>query len=57
VAFMLNSKQTRHTAITKKLILPDIEPEDLNLPRGMSSWRKQPIRKHEVKEVKVEVDA
>jgi nitrate/nitrite transport system ATP-binding protein len=57
VAFMLNSKQTRHTAITKKLILPDIEPEDLNLPHGMSSWRKQPIRKHEVKEVKVEVDA
>jgi nitrate/nitrite transport system ATP-binding protein len=57
VEFMLNSKTERHTAITKKLILPDIEPEDLNIPRTMTSWRKTPIRKHEVKEESVEVDA
>ena len=55
VEFMLNSKQERHTAITRKLILPDIEPEDLNLPRTMTSWRKTPIRKHELKEESVEV--
>ena len=34
VEFMLNSKQERHTAVTRKLILPDIEPENLNLPRN-----------------------
>ena len=55
VEFMLNSKTERHTAITKKLILPDIEPEDLNIPRTMTAWRKTPIRKHEQKEESVEV--
>lgn len=57
VAFMLNSKRDRHTAVTKKLVLPDIEPEDLNLPRNMTGWRKYPLRKRELEEVKVEVDA
>ena len=55
VKFMLNSKQDRHTAVTRKLILPDIEPEDLNLPHTMTSWRTTPIRKHELKEESVEV--
>jgi nitrate/nitrite transport system ATP-binding protein len=57
VEFMLNSKQERHTAITRKLILPDIEPEDLNIPRNMTGWRRTPVRKHEIKEESVEVDA
>jgi nitrate/nitrite transport system ATP-binding protein len=55
VEFMLNSKTERHMAITKKLVLPDIEPEDLNIPRTMTAWRKTPIRKHEQKEESVEV--
>ena len=57
VEFMLNSKQERHTAISRKLILPDIEPEDLNIPRNMTGWRRTPVRKHEIKEEAVEVDA
>ena len=52
---MLNSKQERRTAITRKLVLPDIEPEDLNIPRSMTGWRKTPIRKGEVKEEAIEV--
>jgi nitrate/nitrite transport system ATP-binding protein len=56
VDFMLNSKQERHTAITRKLILPDIEPEDLNAPRTMTGWRTTPIRKHEVKEETISVE-
>jgi nitrate/nitrite transport system ATP-binding protein len=55
VEFMLNSKSERHTAVTRKLILPDIEPEDLNFPRNLTGWRTTPIRKHEVKEESVEV--
>ena len=55
--FMLNSKSNRHTAVTKKLVLPDIEPEDLGIPRGMTGWRKHPVRKREMEEVKIEVDA
>jgi nitrate/nitrite transport system ATP-binding protein len=54
--FLLGSRKDRHTAVTKKLILPDIEPEDLNIPRNMSGWRKSPLRKREMEEVKVEVD-
>ncbi len=56
VEFMLNSKQERHTAITRKLILPDIEPEDLNVPRNMTGWHTTPIRKHEVKEETISVE-
>ena len=56
VEFMLGSKSEQHRAITKKLVLPDIEPEDLNIPRTMTAWRKTPIRKHEQKEESVEVE-
>jgi nitrate/nitrite transport system ATP-binding protein len=56
IEFMLGSKQERNTAITKKLVLPDIEPEDLNIPRGMTGWRKTPVRKNEIKEESVEVN-
>jgi nitrate/nitrite transport system ATP-binding protein len=55
VEFMLNSKSERHTAVTRKLVLSDIEPEDLNIPRSMTGWRKTPIRKNELKEESVEV--
>lgn len=57
ISFMLNSKKERHTAITRKLVLPDIEPEDLGIPRSMTGWRKRPLRKREMEEVKVQVDA
>jgi nitrate/nitrite transport system ATP-binding protein len=55
VEFMLHSKQDRHTTVKRKLILPDIEPEDLDRPRQMGGWRKTPVRKGEVKEESVEV--
>lgn len=55
--FMLNSKHERHTAITRKLILPDIEPEDLSVPRSMTNWRKAPVRRGEIKEESVEVNS
>lgn len=56
VEFMLHSKSSRPTAITKRLILPDIEPEDLSAPRGMTGWRKAPVRRREIKEETVEVE-
>ena len=57
VEFMLNSKTNRAAAVTRKLILPDIEPEDLNVPRNMTGWRKTPIRKRELEAVEVEVNS
>jgi len=55
VEFMLASKSERHTAITRKLVLPDIEPEDLNIPQTMRGGRTTPLRKNELKEESVEV--
>jgi nitrate/nitrite transport system ATP-binding protein len=51
---MLNSKKDRHASITRKLVLPDIEPEDLSGPRR-PGWRQSPIRRREIKEESVKV--
>lgn len=55
IEFMLNSKQQRHTTLTRKLILPDIEPEDLNRPRA-AFGRSFPRRPVELKEETFEVE-
>jgi len=56
VEFMLNSKHERHTSITRKLVLPDIEPEDLGLPRPIFAGRPHPKRRSEIKVETVEVE-
>jgi nitrate/nitrite transport system ATP-binding protein len=56
IEFMLNSKRRHHTLITKKLVLPDIEPEDLGLPRPVSSAGARPRRSSEIKVETVEVE-
>jgi nitrate/nitrite transport system ATP-binding protein len=57
IEFLLNSKGQRHAAVTKKLILPDIEPEDLNAPRSFIGSRHRPIRANEIKRETVEVES
>jgi nitrate/nitrite transport system ATP-binding protein len=57
IEFLLNSKGERQTTLTKKLILPDLEPEDLAIPRAALGGRKKPIRRSEIKTEAVEVDA
>ena len=44
------------TTVSKKLLLPDLEPEDLNLPRAMFSTRRGPIRRSEIKRETVEIE-
>lgn len=53
--FLLGSKHG-NTTITKKLILPDIEPEDLNIPRSALNARRLPKRSSEVREEKVGIE-
>jgi nitrate/nitrite transport system ATP-binding protein len=55
IEFMLNSKHPHHAAVTKKLILPDIEPEDLSRGKLLGS-RRTPIRRNEIKNETIEVD-
>lgn len=55
VDWLLASKGERKVAVTKKLVLPDIEPEDLSVPRGVFNRRKTPLRRSEIKREVVEV--
>jgi nitrate/nitrite transport system ATP-binding protein len=55
IDWLLASKGERKVAVTKKLVLPDIEPEDLSIPRGVFNRRKTPLRRSEVKRETVEV--
>ena len=52
--YLLNSRRERHATVLKKLILPDIEPEDLNIPLSMLG-RNRPLRSSERKEAIVEI--
>src|SRR6266487_2551757 len=48
IEFLLNSRRhDEHTALTRKLILPDIEPEDLSVPPPLLGNRRVPVRKSE----------
>ncbi len=55
IGYLLGSGGRAKSSLTRKLILPDIEPEDLNLPRSMTGWRTTPIRKGELKKESIEV--
>jgi nitrate/nitrite transport system ATP-binding protein len=55
IDFMLRSRQERHTTLTRKLVLPEIEPEDLSRARPRFGLRPFPMRRTEIKEETVEV--
>jgi nitrate/nitrite transport system ATP-binding protein len=55
--FLLGSRHERHASVTKKLILPDIEPEDLSVPPPLIGGRRTAIRRNEIKSETVEIDA
>ena len=55
IEFMLNSKHQRRASITKRLVLPDIEPEDLRHPKP-TAGRSLPKRRSEIKEETVGVE-
>src|SRR5437773_8501384 len=55
IEFMLNSKHQRRPSITKRLALPDTQPEDLRHPKPMAG-RSLPKRRGEIKEETVEVE-
>jgi nitrate/nitrite transport system ATP-binding protein len=56
VDWLLASKGERKVAITKKLVLPDIQPEDASIPRGVFNRRKTPLRRSEIKREMVSVE-
>jgi nitrate ABC transporter ATP-binding subunit len=54
MVYLLAAGGQRTMPLTTKLILPDIEPEDLSVPRNVFSLRRGPIRRHKVKRETVE---
>ncbi len=54
INWLLASKGNQRVTLTKKLVLPDIEPEDLSIPRTVFNRRKTPLRRSEVKRETVE---
>ena len=52
--WLLSHGPQKPVSLTKRLVLPDIEPEDLNLPRHPGG-RKTPIRRSEIKRETVEI--
>lgn len=46
-----------HTTVTKKLVLPDIEPEDMSFPPNIFTPRRAPRRRHEQKRETVEIES
>ena len=56
IDWLLASKGERKVALTRKLVLPDIEPEDLTISRSAFNRRKTPVRRHEIKSETVEIE-
>lgn len=52
--FLLESGARHKTAVVRKLVLPNIEPEDLSQPRSLFGGRRAPIRRSEIKSEPVE---
>ena len=46
----------REAAVTRRLVLPDIEPEDLTVPPPLFGSRRRPVRRGEQKRETVEVE-
>lgn len=53
IDYLLGVGGKQRTTVTKNLSLPDIEPEDLSVPR--SFFRRHPVRRREIKKETVEV--
>jgi nitrate/nitrite transport system ATP-binding protein len=54
IDYLLSEGAKKHNTVTRRLILPEIEPEDLSLPRRRFSGRTGPIRRNEVRRMEVE---
>jgi nitrate ABC transporter ATP-binding subunit len=56
IEFMLHSKGDRHATVIRKLVLPDITPEDLTIPRRLTGRPRASVRRNEIREETVEVE-
>lgn len=55
IGYLLGEGGKHRTAVSKKLVLPDLLPEDLNEPRMLFGTKRKPRRRSELKRESVEV--
>lgn len=55
IDYLLGAGAKKRSVVTRKLHLPDLEPEDLSIPREMMQWRRGPVRRREIKREAVEI--
>lgn len=55
--YLIGLGAKKHAEVTRRLVLPDIEPEDLNLPRPLIGGRRTPVRRKEIKNETVAIDS
>jgi nitrate/nitrite transport system ATP-binding protein len=56
IDFLLGAGGRKTSTVLRKLHLPEIEPEDLRVPRNLFSPRRGPIRRKEIQRETVQVD-
>ncbi len=56
IDFLLGAGGRKQTLVERKLLLPDIEPEDLSVPPPLIGGRRGPIRRREIKREPVRVN-
>jgi nitrate/nitrite transport system ATP-binding protein len=54
--YLVSAGAKHGPTVTRKLVLPDLEPEDLSVPRAMFAARRGPIRRREIKRESVEIE-
>ncbi len=54
--YLLGIGGKQRTTVSRKLHLPDLEPEDLSIPHSVFGVRRRPIRRNEIKRETVEVE-
>ena len=55
IEYLVASNRKKRVEVSRALVLPDIEPEDLSVPRATFGARKHPIRRSEIKRENVEI--
>ncbi len=53
IDYLLGSGARQRTTVTQKLLMPDIEPQDLSVPRNV--FQRGPVRRSEMKKETVEI--
>src|SRR5258706_6661725 len=55
IDYLLGPGARKRALVSRKMPLPDLEPEDLSVPRAMLQWRRGPVRRGAVKRESVEI--